>query len=61
MNEKESFTDIGKQAAYLYNGAFEVLKNDKLAERVVFLFFSAIMFGNNKTMTMLFNMFGDEK
>ena len=39
MNEKESFIDIGKQAAYLYNGAIEVLKNDKLAERVVFLFF----------------------
>ena len=63
MNEeqKKAFIDSGRQAAYLYNGALEVLKNSKLAERIVFLFFSALIFGNDKTVTMLFNMFGDKE
>ena len=46
MNEeqKKAFIEIGRQAAYLYNGAFEVFKNSKQAERIVFLFFTAIVF-----------------
>ncbi len=37
--EQKAFTDSGRQAAYLYNGAFEVFKNSEKAERIVFLFF----------------------
>lgn len=37
--QKKAFIDSGRQAAYLYNGAFEVFKNSKQAERIVFLFF----------------------
>ncbi len=60
MNEeqKKVFIDSGRQAAYLYQGAFEVLKNNKQAERMVFLFFSALIFGKDETVTMLFDMFG---
>lgn len=59
--QKKALTDSGRQAAYLYNGAFEVFKNSKQAERIVFLFFSALMFGKDQTVAMLFNMFGDKK
>ncbi len=51
---------MGKQAAYLYNGAFEVFQNSKQAEKIVFLFFSAAIFGKDETVSMLFNMFGDK-
>lgn len=63
MNEeqKKAFMDSGRQAAYLYNGAFEVFKNNKQAERIVFLFFSALIFGKDQTVTMLLNMFGDKE
>ena len=37
--QKKALTDSGRQAAYLYNGAFEVFKNSRQAERIVFLFF----------------------
>lgn len=37
--QKAAFSDMGKQAAYLYNGAFEVFQNSKQAEKIVFLFF----------------------
>lgn len=37
--QKAMFSDMGKQAAYLYNGAFEVFQNSKQAEKIVFLFF----------------------
>lgn len=37
--QKAMFFDMGKQAAYLYNGAFEVFRNSKQAEKIVFLFF----------------------
>lgn len=56
--QKKAFIDCGKQAAYLYNGAFEVFKNSKQAERIVFLFFSAVLFGKDETVSMLFKMFG---
>lgn len=59
--QKKGFIDSGRQAAYLYNGAFEVLKNSKKAEKIVFLFFSALMHGRDQTVSMLFNMFGDKK
>lgn len=36
--QKAMFSDMGKQAAYLYNGAFEVFQNSKQAEKIVFLF-----------------------
>lgn len=42
--QKAAFSDMGKQAAYLYNGAFEVFQNSKQAEKIVFLFFSATIF-----------------
>lgn len=63
MNEeqKKAFTDSGEQAACLYNGAYKVFKNNKSAERIVFLFFSALIFGNDKTITMFFDMFGDKE
>ena len=41
--------------------AFEIFKNSKQAERIVFLFFSALIFGKDQTVSMLFNMFGDQK
>ena len=59
--EQKAFTDSGRQAAYLYNGAFEVFKNSRQAERIVFLFFSALIFGKDQTVSILFNMFGDQK
>lgn len=59
--QKKAFIDSGRQAAYLYNGAFEVFKNNKQAERIVFLFFSALIFGKDQTVSMLFNMFGDKE
>lgn len=37
--QKAAFSDMGKQAAYLYNGAFEVFQNSKQAEKIVFIFF----------------------
>ena len=58
--QKKAFIDSGRQAAYLYNGSFEVFKNSKQAERIVFLFFSALAFGKEQTVSMLFNMFGDK-
>lgn len=63
MNEeqKKAFTEIGRQAAYLYNGAFEAFKNSKQAERIVFLYFAALMFGKNETLFMLLDAFGKEK
>lgn len=39
--QKAMFSDMGKQAAYLYNGAFEVFQNSKQAEKIVFLFTGA--------------------
>lgn len=59
--QKKAFVDMGRQAAHLYNGAFEVFKNSKQAERVVFLFFSAAIFGKDQTISMLFDMFGNGK
>ena len=59
--QKKIFIDSGRQAACLYNGAFEVLKNSKQAEKIVFLFFSATMFGKDETVSMLFNMFGGKE
>ena len=59
--QKKAFIESGQQAAYLYNGAFEVVKNNKQAERIVFLFFSALIFGKDQTVTMLLNMFGDKE
>lgn len=59
--EQKAFTDSGRQAAYLYNGAFEVFKNSEKAERIVFLFFSALIFGKEKTVSMLFHMFEDKE
>ena len=59
--QKKALTDSGSQAAYLYNGAFEVFKNSRQAERIVFLFFSALIFGKDQTVSILFNMFGDQK
>lgn len=32
--QKAAFSDMGKQAAYLYNGAFEVFQNSKQAEKM---------------------------
>lgn len=63
MNEeqKKAFTETGRQAAYLYNGAFEAFKNSKQAERIVFLYFAALMFGKNETLFMLLDAFGKEK
>ncbi len=58
--QKAAFSDMGKQAAYNYNGAFEVFQNSKQAEKIVFLFFSATIFGKDETVSMLFNMFGDK-
>lgn len=58
--QKAAFSDMGKQAAYLYNGTFEVFQNSKQAEKIVFLFFSATIFGKDETVSMLFNMFGDK-
>lgn len=29
--QKKAFADMGRQAAHLYNGAFEVFKNSKQA------------------------------
>lgn len=58
--QKAAFSDMGKQAAYLYNGTFEVFQNSKQAEKIVFLFFSAAIFGKDETVSMLFNMFGDK-
>ena len=55
--QKAAFSDMGKQAAYLYNGALEVFQNSKQAEKIVFLFFSAAIFGKDETVSMLFNMF----
>lgn len=55
--QKAAFSDMGKQAAYPYNGAFEVFQNSKQAEKIVFLFFSAAIFGKDETVSMLFNMF----
>ena len=43
--QKKAFEDSGMQAAYVYNGAFEVFRNSKQAERIVFLFFSALIYG----------------
>ncbi len=59
MNEeqKKAFIDSGRQAAYLYQGAFEVLKNNKQAERMVFLFFAALIHGKDEVVTMMLNMF----
>lgn len=59
--QKKALIDSGRQAAYLYNGAFEVFKNSKQAEKIVFLFFSALMFGKDQTVAMLFNMFEDKE
>lgn len=59
--QKKAFMDTGKQAAYLYNGAFEVFKNNKQAERIVSLYFSALIFGKDETVSILFNMFGDKE
>lgn len=63
MNEeqKKAFTEIGRQAAYLHNGAFEAFKNSKQAERIVFLFFAALVFGKNETLFMLLDTFGKGK
>lgn len=63
MNEeqKKAFTEIGRQAAYLYNGAFEVFKNSKQAKRIVFLYFAAVMFGKNEKLFMLLDAFGKGK
>lgn len=58
--QKAAFSDMGKQAAYLYNGTFEVFQNSKQAEKIVFLFFSAAIFGKDETVSMLFNMFSDK-
>lgn len=59
--QKKAFMDSGRQAALLYNGAFEVFKNSKQAERMVFLFFSALIFGKDQAALMLINMFEGEK
>lgn len=63
MNEeqKKAFIEIGRQAAYLYNGAFEAFKNSKQAERIVFLFFASIMFGKDEKLFMLLDAFGEGK
>lgn len=53
----DAFYDIGQSAAKLYAGAFEILKNSKQAERIVFLFFSAQVYGKDETMQFLFNNF----
>ena len=58
--EQKAFVDTGKQAAYLHNGAFSVFKNSKQAEKIVFLFFSAILFGKDENVSMLLKMFGGE-
>ena len=59
--KKKAFIEIGRQAAYLYNGAFEVFKNSKQAERIVFLFFTAIVFGKDEKLFMLLDAFGKGK
>lgn len=46
--QKAAFSDMGKQAAYLYNGAFEVFQNSKQAEKIVFLFFQRRYLGKMK-------------
>ncbi len=63
MNEeqKKAFTEIGRQAAYLYNGAFEAFKNSKQAERIVFLYFAAIVFGKDEKLFILLDAFRKEK
>lgn len=63
MNEeqKKAFTEIGRQAAYLYNGAFEAFKNSKQAKRIVFLYFAVVMFGKNEKLFMLLDAFGKGK
>lgn len=59
--QKKAFEDSGMQAAYVYNGAFEVFRNSKQAERIVFLFFSALIYGKEQTVSMLFKMFTDKE
>ncbi len=56
--QKKAFIDSGRHAAYLYQGAFEVLKNNKQAERMVFLFFAALIHGKDEVVTMMLNAFG---
>lgn len=41
----------------MYNGAFEAFKNSKQAERIVFLFFAAIVFGKDEKLFMLLDAF----
>lgn len=43
--QKAMFSDMGKQAAYLYNGAFEVFQNSKQAEKIVFITVTTITIG----------------
>lgn len=45
----------------MYNGAFEAFKNSKQAERIVFLFFAAIVFGKEEKLFMLLDAFGKGK
>lgn len=52
--------EMGQQAAYIYNGALTALKNGKQAERITFLFFSAVIFGKDETVSLLLNMFNDK-
>ncbi|MEY8518608.1 hypothetical protein AALC25_17255 [Lachnospiraceae bacterium 29-84] len=59
--QKKAFEDSGMQAAYVYNGAFGVFGNSKQAERIVFLFFSALIFGQEQTASILFKMFTDKE
>lgn len=41
--QKAMFSDMGKQAAYLYNGAFEVFQNSKQAEKIVLAFMNGLI------------------
>lgn len=63
MNQEDGYI-IGEQVAYLYKGALKVLGDRKQAEKIVFLFFSAILFGKdniNDTISLILNQFGKNK
>lgn len=52
----KAMLQIGQQVACIYKGALTVLKNRKQAERIAFLFFTAVMFGRDETVSLFLDL-----
>lgn len=57
--EIEQIVVLGKMASAIYRGALDNCNNTKIAEKITFIYFSAVLYGRDDSVTMILDLFKD--